>query len=90
MPAHRTPQDGAWFAAKRHGFGAGWPIAWQGWALLAGYVAVMFMIAELTKPRPMAHAVLFIVATALLIIMAKAKTRGGWKWRWDKSDGSKD
>ena len=33
--------DKAWFAPKRYGYGAGLPVAWQGWALLAGYIAVM-------------------------------------------------
>ena len=33
--------DGAWFAPKRFGYGAGLPIAWQGWALLAGYIAAV-------------------------------------------------
>lgn len=33
--------DGAWFAPKRLGYGAGLPIAWQGWLLLGGHVAVI-------------------------------------------------
>ncbi|MEY4953243.1 MAG: hypothetical protein RL299_1667, partial [Pseudomonadota bacterium] len=28
--------DGMWFAPKRLGYGSGWPIAWQGWAMMAG------------------------------------------------------
>ena len=28
--------DGDWFAPKRFGYGAGLPIAWQGWALIIG------------------------------------------------------
>jgi hypothetical protein len=30
-----------WFAPKRSGFGTGWPIAWQGWALTLAFVAIM-------------------------------------------------
>ena len=26
---------------KRYGYGAGLPVAWQGWALLAGYIVMM-------------------------------------------------
>ena len=30
-----------WFAPKRYGYGPGVPISWQGWALVAGYVALL-------------------------------------------------
>jgi hypothetical protein len=29
----------AWLTVKRHGYGAGWPAAWQGWAVLAVWLA---------------------------------------------------
>ena len=44
--------DGAWFAPKRFGYGAGLPIAWQGWALLAGYIAVMLAPTPLLEWDP--------------------------------------
>ena len=30
-----------WFAPKRYGLGSGWPIAWQGWAVMAGFFLVI-------------------------------------------------
>jgi hypothetical protein len=33
--------DGDWFAPKRFGYGAGPPIAWQGWALILGFCAIL-------------------------------------------------
>ena len=38
---HKFFEEGDWFAPKTLGYGAGWPIAWQGWALLASYLCVM-------------------------------------------------
>lgn len=75
-----------WFAPKRHGFGAGWPIAWQGWALLAGYIALSIAASLLLEEKPAALAVAMVVTTALLIWIAWKTTRGGWRWRWGRKD----
>ncbi|NBW74502.1 MAG: hypothetical protein EBR34_01735 [Sphingomonadaceae bacterium] len=79
-----------WFAAKRFGYGAGLPIAWQGWALLAGYVAVIAVVAWLdhqTDGRVRGiGAVLFLVATAAFVALAHKRTEGGWKWRGGRRD----
>ena len=40
-------EDGAWFAPKRYGFGAGLPIAWQGWALLLGTIGQIDVLRRL-------------------------------------------
>jgi hypothetical protein len=51
---HKFFEDGDWFAAKRYGYGAGLPIAWQGWALLAAYmgaVLVLCLLAERGWPQ---------------------------------------
>ena len=72
-----------WFAAKRYGYGAGLPTAWQGWALLAAYVALVAGLGELLVP---AQAPLFLLlvafATGLLMWISARRTRGGWRWRW--------
>ncbi len=81
----RSP-DGAWFTAKRYGYGAGLPIAWQGWLLLAGYLAVLsglLWLPYLHGNRPTPGTVLLIgVLTAGFLELARRRTRGGWKWRW--------
>ena len=71
-------QTGAWFAPKRFGYGAGWPIAWQGWVVLAAYLAVVIGVPRLW---PQATPFVVIPATIAVVWIAFAKTRGGWRWR---------
>jgi hypothetical protein len=83
---HKLFEPGDWFAPKRFGIGAGWPIAWQGWALLAAYV---LLIAGLVKLAPADRATVvlgMIAATALLILIIRKRTRGGWRWRMGEED----
>ena len=75
-----------WFAPKRYGLGAGLPIAWQGWALLAGFIAVVGVAVWLfgdNNPRALA---IILPAIAFLLIITAKTTRGGWRWRWGDSD----
>jgi len=79
-----------WFGAKRFGYGAGWPISWQGWALLGGYLAIVAVVAWLDqqtdgRARLIGFALL-VVATASFLSLAYKRTQGGWKWRWGKRD----
>lgn len=82
--------DGMWFAPKRYGYGAGLPIAWQGWALLGGYIALVVLVGIMSEShlgaiRATAFA-LFIAATATVLSLTWKRTRGGWKWRWGSGD----
>lgn len=76
-----------WFAPKRFGFGAGLPIAWQGWALIGVYSLALMAAGVWLAPR---HPVLFvglaIVMTIPLVIVSAQHTRGGWQWRWGRDD----
>lgn len=73
-------KDGAWFAPKRFGYGSGWPIAWQGWVLLIGQIAIILGGAELIANESAKLA--WIVTFAILPMpLYAAKTRGGWRWR---------
>lgn len=74
--------DGAWFAPKTYGYGAGLPIAWQGWAMLAGHVAAILPGVVMAKASPAAAAAWMPLAALLPLPIYKARTRGGWKWRW--------
>ncbi|BEV00620.1 hypothetical protein [Novosphingobium olei] len=73
----KTPAP--WFAAKRYGYGAGMPIAWQGWALLVTYIVAMALSNAMLSgwQRPVAMG----VATVLLVVIASRRTQGGWRWR---------
>lgn len=81
-----------WFAPKRFGFGAGLPISWEGWAVLAAYVVGVALITSyaLTGLQGIKQTYLLVAGdgmlTALLIIITHAKTRGGWRWRWGSDD----
>ena len=81
---HKILAPGPWFAAKRLGIGASWPIAWQGWALLASYTGVIAGLGMLlrqggTAPRVAAF-VMFLGFTAVLLEIVRRRTEGGWRW----------
>lgn len=74
-----------WFPVKRFGYGAGLPIAWQGWVMLLSYVAAMVGLGFLTE-RAGGLAVAGVVAimlvlTVLFVLIVKARTNGAWRWR---------
>ena len=70
-----------WFAPKRYGIGAGMPIKWQGWTLLALFFAIL-ILANNYLDHHGARTVVIVVAAILLSIVAFFKTDGGWHWRW--------
>ena len=79
--------EGVWFAPKRYGFGAGLPVAWQGWALLAAYVGAVAGTALLLLPRNrVTWIVVFAALSVALIAISARHTRGGWRWRWGGED----
>lgn len=82
-PKVEIPEDdGAWFAEKRFGYGAGWPIRWQGWALLASYLALVGGAVLLERSARGVGLVIILTATLAFAWIASRHTRGGWKWRW--------
>ncbi len=73
----------AWWAPQRYGFGAGLPIAWQGWAASLAYaLLVTGAVIGLLPHSILAFLAITLVATAVLIVVAARRTRGGWRWRW--------
>ena len=75
-----------WFAPKRYGYGAGLPIAWQGWGLLLGYVALMIGAGVMLERRPVAMMGLMVPLTAGFLLVTARTTRGGWRWRSGERD----
>ncbi|MBS0483313.1 MAG: hypothetical protein JSR96_14440 [Proteobacteria bacterium] len=78
--------DGAWFEPKRFGYGAGRPIAWQGWAFMLCQISIIIGGTVWLAGHTVA-----ILTWALIFALAPmplyaAKTRGGWKWRWGDRD----
>ena len=76
-----TTSGKAWFAAKAQGYGSGWPIAWQGWAVLAIFVSVT-VAAAFILPRVW-QLIVIGVGAAIVLMVAARTTEGGWRWRGD-------
>jgi drug/metabolite transporter (DMT)-like permease len=72
-----------WFPAKRYGWGWGLPLTWQGWLVLAAFVALIAAGAFLIRPRE--HLTAFIVYVVVLVALF---TGVCWlkgeppRWRW--------
>ncbi len=79
-----------WFAPKRFGYGAGLPIAWQGWAVTVAYVVAMVLTGLMLERSPVEFwpvAVgLMVVTTIAFVRLAKARTSGEWRWRSGEED----
>ena len=75
-----------WFAPRRYGYGAGLPIAWQGWAVTAAFVAIVAIAGLMLDGKPALQATIVLPALIGLLIVAAKTTRGGWRWRWDEGD----
>lgn len=68
-----------WFAPKQFGYGAAFPISWEGWAVLlvfiSGLVGVVVLLDGIARALGVSGLVVSVVA------IAAAKTDGGWRWR---------
>ena len=79
--------DDIWFEPKRIGYGAGLPVAWQGWALLAVFLGAVAGAWAILMPRhPLVFAALAGIAGLGLTVVAARHTRGGFRWRWMSRD----
>jgi hypothetical protein len=74
-----------WFPAKRFGWGWGFPTRWQGWMVIAGYVAFAGAGIILIRPsiRPGSFIAYLLVLTVVLIAVCWAKGEPP-RWRWGK------
>ena len=81
-----SSDDGAWFAAKRFGYGAGLPLTWQGWLVLVLHIAAMAAVAAHFHHRGPVGAIYVGITALLPLPLYAAKTRGGWKWRPGRGD----
>jgi hypothetical protein len=72
-----------WFPAKRHGWGWGPPVTWQGWVVLA--VFLLLLVAGFVRyppvPNPVAFIVYVAVLTAALVFVCLLKGEPP-AWRW--------
>lgn len=83
----RMDSSKPWFRPKRYGYGAGLPIAWQGWVVIGLYIAGIAAAGAVLRPRmPIAFFAAVLALTAALVWIAARKTQGGWRWRRGDSD----
>lgn len=85
MPSGDTSKY--WFPAKRYGWGWGVPCAWQGWAVLISYLALVF------GGIPLIHAVhgavaylVYVAALSVALTVICWVTGEPPRWRWGKRD----
>jgi len=71
-----------WFPAKRYGWGWGVPATWQGWAVMAAFIAAITTLGILVAPRSLPLYIACSAATAgVLIAVCYAKGEPP-RWRW--------
>jgi len=75
-----------WFAPKRYGYGAGLPISWQGWAVLAVFLAICFVVSVAFKDRPLVTMAIMAPVIVTFLVVVVRTTKGGWRWRWGEED----
>lgn len=73
-----------WFYAKRYGYGASLPCSWQGWVLLALFLALMIGNALLFGEQPIVFGAITFTLVPIFLVIIWRTTKGGWKWRWGK------
>jgi hypothetical protein len=77
-----------WFPAKLYGWGWGFPLRWQGWVVMLGYVALLGVGTAALSPRE--HLVAYLAYVAVLsvafILIARMKGEPP-RWRWGGDDG---
>lgn len=75
-------QKKIWFRVKRHGYGVGLPIAWEGWFVLTLYIGAIVLSAALYSE--LASLAVLILLTPILLAVAYVRSDDEWRWR----DGS--
>ncbi|WP_233873178.1 hypothetical protein [Paraburkholderia adhaesiva] len=80
-----SPAHAYWFPAKRHGWGWGLPVRWQGWAVLVAYAVLLGIGARVSHPdlHPAAFIVFVILLTLALLAVCWLKGEPP-RWRWGK------
>jgi len=75
-----------WFPAKRYGWGWGLPSAWQGWAVLVTFIALLGAGALLLRAEGSDEVPMFfigytaVLSAALLLICWLKGEPPSWRW----------
>ncbi len=73
-----------WFPAKKYGYGWGFPIAWQGWAVMLAYIllATIGSVLITKSPEDIIWLIIYNTVLAGLMIFICYKKGEKSKWRW--------
>ncbi len=75
-----------WFPVKRYGWGWGLPVRWQGWVVLAAYLALVYAGIHYLKPQRdvLGMSLYMSLITVALIAIAAIKGERPVRWRWGR------
>lgn len=79
----KTDRTRYWFPAKTYGWGWGWPSAWQGWAVLVGYLLLLSGATWLFPPGKSMSGFVASVSGLSAMLVAICWLKGeppGWRW----------
>ena len=71
----------SWFNPSDPGYGTGWPSNWKGWLALLVFFGLIGLLTWQLHDRPYVLIPIILVITPIFVLIARAKTEGGWKWR---------
>jgi hypothetical protein len=78
-----------WFPAKRYGWGWGIPSSWQGWLVMAVFVALLVVGPFIFPPRVKLVPYLVYVAVLGVLLIAVCWLKGEPpRWRWGNDEQS--
>jgi hypothetical protein len=78
-----SPDRRYWFPAKRYGWGWGPPTCWQGWAVIAVFVALLIVGALVFLPAGGLESYLAYVTVLCGLLVAVCWLKGEPpRWRW--------
>lgn len=72
-----------WFPAKRYGWGWGLPSSWEGWAVLAAFVALIVAGVLIFPPaRELGRFLAYAVVLCILLVAVAWLKGEPPRWRW--------
>jgi drug/metabolite transporter (DMT)-like permease len=78
-----------WFPAKRYGWGWGLPSTWQGWLVLAAFLALVVAGTLVFPPAPSPVFYLVYIAVLVVLLLGVCWLKGEPpRWRWGNSERS--
>jgi uncharacterized membrane protein YhaH (DUF805 family) len=79
-----------WFPAKRNGWGWGLPLTWQGWAVLAAFIALIVANGRVFPPNKALLAYIVGIVGLSVLFVAVCWLKGEPpRWRWGEDDQPK-